>query len=110
MHRAENVKQIRERVNDATGIEVPKPEHPSVCTTGVVRKDRLDRGATLRCRTPLFAGKTRDPHHADLAVGPRLVRDPFDHAVMVTMLLAIATFRLVGPSLLSTYAHITIAF
>ena len=45
-------------------------------------------------RAPLLAGIAGDADHSDLAVRPRLLRDPFDQIVMVRILVAVMAFGL----------------
>src|SRR5947209_874847 len=68
MDRAEDVEQIREGVQDATGIEVAESEHAAIRAARVVRKDRFQRRMSLRGGAPLLAGVPRDADHPDLAI------------------------------------------
>ena len=94
MDRAEDVQQIGERVHHPAGVEVAESEHAAVGAARVVRKDGLEGRVALRGRAPLLAGVARDADHADLAVGPRLLRDPLDQVVVVGVLVAIVAFGL----------------
>src|SRR5260370_14782162 len=62
----------------------------------------------LRGRTPLFAGIARNAGHSDLAVCPRLLRDPFDEVVVVRILVAVVAFGLGGSPRLRDHVHVTV--
>ena len=55
MDGAENVQQVREGVEDAARVEIPKTEHPAIRAASVVGEDRLERGVALRGCAPLLA-------------------------------------------------------
>src|SRR5260370_28149821 len=62
----------------------------------------------LRGRTPLFAGIARNAGHSDLAVCPRLLRDPFDEVVVVRILVAVVPFGLGGSPRLRDYVNVAV--
>src|ERR1700719_5290720 len=55
MNGAEDVQQVRKRVQHAPGHEIAKAEHPSIGTAGIVRKDRLQSRMPLSRGAPLLA-------------------------------------------------------
>ena len=95
-------------MQDPAGIEVAESEHAAIRTAGVVGKDGLQRGMSLRGRAPLFAGIAGDADHPDLAVGPWLLRDPLDQVVVVRVLVAIVPFRLGGAPRLRDHMDIAV--
>ena len=92
MNRAEHVEQIRESVQNPTGIEVAEPKHAAIRAAGIVWKDGFECGMSLRGGAPLFTGIAGDTDHPDLAVRPRLLRDPFDQIVVIRILVAVVPF------------------
>jgi hypothetical protein len=63
---------------------------------------------SLRGGAPLLAGITGDADHSDLAVRPRLLRDPFDQIVVIRILVAIVPFGLGGSPRLRDHVYVAV--
>src|SRR5262245_63728412 len=96
-------------MNDAAGIFVAEAAGFPVGAARIERKDRLEvRRVELR-RHQLLGAETRNADHADIAVAPRLPRDPFDQIVAVERARP-ARFRLDRKSTRLNSSHLGISY
>jgi hypothetical protein len=77
--------QITEQVQHPAGIFLAKAAQRSVGAAGVERENRFQMRRVLPRREQLFGAETGNADHADIAVAPWLLRDPFDQIVAVPL-------------------------
>jgi hypothetical protein len=82
--------QIAEEVQHAAGIFLAEAAKHTERTARVEREDRLQVRRLLLGDVELLGAETGDADHADIAVAPGLLRDPFDQVVAVPLAVAVA--------------------
>src|ERR1017187_3469855 len=90
MHGRKMHDQITEEMKDSTGIFLTKTAHDPEGPAWVQRKDRLQMGRILSRDMELLGAEAGDSNHSDIAVAPRLSRDPLDQIVAVPLPVAAA--------------------
>ena len=105
MHRREMADQIAEQMNDAARIFVAEAAKLAVGAARIERKDRLQMRRLLLGDGELLGAEAGNADHADIAVAPRLRRDPFDQIVAVPFARA-AAFRFADAARRADHVHI----
>ena len=77
------VHQIPEGVQHAARIFLTEAAELAVGAARVIGEDRLEKRRLLARGMELLRRERADADHADIAVAPGLLRDPFDHVVAV---------------------------
>src|SRR5271163_4628725 len=85
VYRGKMVHQIPEGVQHTAGIFLTEAAEFAVGAARVVGKDRLEKRRLLARGVELLGCESADANHADIAVAPGLLCDPFDHVVAVPL-------------------------
>src|SRR5207344_1063789 len=83
MHGSEMHDQVAKEMQHAAGVFFAEAAHRTVSAARVERKDRFEMRRILPCDMQLLGAETGNPDHADIAVAPALLRDPFDQVIAV---------------------------
>ena len=97
--------QITKQVHDAAGIFVAEAAELAIGAARVEREDRLQMRRLLLGDGKLLGAEAGNADHADIAVAPRLRRDPFDQIVAVPLARA-AAFRFADAARLTDHVNI----
>src|SRR5271156_4016388 len=95
--RGEMHDQVAEEMEDAAGIFFPEASKRSICAPGIEWENGFQVRRGLSCGMKLLGAESGNAHHADIAVAPRLRRNPFDKIVAVP-LPGSAAVRLADPA------------
>ena len=83
MHRREMADQIAEQVDDAAGIFVAEAAELAIGAARIEREDGAQMRRLFLGDGKLLGAEAGNADHADLAVAPRLRRDPLDQVVAI---------------------------
>ena len=90
MHRREMADQITEQMDDAAGIFVAEAAELAISAARVEREDRFEMRRLFFGDRKLLGAEAGNADHADIAVAPRLRRDPLDQIVAIPLARAAA--------------------